>query len=60
MAALGCESRYEKIRKSYADVFGYVYRPNEYTPPISKLIRGGSSSKHRNKKIDNKTRKRRI
>jgi hypothetical protein len=60
MAALGCESRYEKIRKSYADVFGYVYRPNEYTPPISKLIRGGSTSKHRNKKIDNKTRKRRV
>ena len=37
-AVLECQGRYENIRKSYADLFGYVYKPNEYLPPASQRI----------------------
>jgi hypothetical protein len=40
-AVLGCQTRYEKIRQAYANLFGLQYRPNEfnssiYTPPPKK------------------------
>ena len=31
-AVLKCQKQYEKIRQSYADMFGLVYRPNEFYP----------------------------
>jgi hypothetical protein len=30
---LGCQSRYEKIRQSWAKMFGFIYRPTEYYVP---------------------------
>jgi hypothetical protein len=40
-AVLSCQSRYEKIRQAYSNLFGLEYRPNEfissiYTPPPKK------------------------
>ena len=29
-AVLGCQSRYEKIRQAYAQLFGIQYQPNEF------------------------------
>jgi len=45
---LGCQSRYEKIRQSWAKMFGLIYRPSEmyipgYVPPGMK--KGGSFTK---------------
>jgi len=39
-AVLSCQTKYEKIRQSYANLFGLEYRPSEfnssiYTPPAN-------------------------
>lgn len=46
-AALACQSRYEKIRQSYADMYGYIYQPNEYIPPLFARMKNGTGNKTR-------------
>uniref|UniRef100_A0A6C0KXD7 OTU domain-containing protein n=1 Tax=viral metagenome TaxID=1070528 RepID=A0A6C0KXD7_9ZZZZ len=54
-AVLSCQTRYEKIRQAYANLFGLQYRPNEfnssiYTPP--KKSKEESEKKYEGKERD--------
>ena len=47
-AVLGCQTRYEKIRKAYSDIFGYNYIPKQYVPPpINRFTKKGGSHKQK-------------
>lgn len=51
-AVLGCQTRYEKIRKAYSDIFGYNYIPKQYVPPPTNRFtkKGGSHKQKRTRK----------
>lgn len=47
-AVLGCQSRYEKIRQAYAQLFGIQYQPNEFLR--SGFVAPNANAKQKNKK----------
>jgi hypothetical protein len=47
-AVLGCQTRYEKIRQAYAQLFGIQYQPNEFSR--SGFVAPNANSKQKNKK----------
>jgi hypothetical protein len=60
-ASLACQIRYEKIRKSYADIFGLVYQPKELRLPedLNKnYIAAKNKTKRASQRYNNITRKR--
>jgi len=51
-ASLACQIRYEKIRKSYADIFGLIYQPKELRLPED-LNKNYIAAKNKTKKDNN-------
>lgn len=47
-AVLGCQSRYEKIRQAYAQLFGIQYQPNEFSR--AGFVAPNANAKQKNKK----------
>jgi len=57
-ASLACQIRYEKIRQSYAEMFGLVYQPNELLVPEEHYNKSlSTNSKNKTKKSDDNSRK---
>ena len=49
-AELACQMRYEKVRKSYAEMFGLLYQPNELVVPMEVLMKQNELSYNKTKK----------
>jgi hypothetical protein len=51
-AVLSCQSRYEKIRQAYSNIFGIQYRPNEFNSSIYSPSKNNKNNKNKQLEID--------